>query len=191
MSDKTFKETIKDVEMTSIRSTAKEGYLTLDPSKPLPHEFEEGKLSRYNENARPKFATAASKRSDYSGDGDNSSYEIDPSEGFVFNKTEFRQLLMLALSNDARDAEHEPQMIEIDADEPNEPNEPNEPTLMAPPSLPPPPPQPPQESDANEADDNDIVHINQTIEKLFNANLISDKASLESPEVDKLLNGGI
>lgn len=51
LSDKTFKETIKDVELSVLRSTTKEGYISLDPSKPLPHEYEEGKMTRYNENA--------------------------------------------------------------------------------------------------------------------------------------------
>lgn len=51
MSDKTFKETIKDVELSVLRSTTKEGYISLDPSKPLPHEYEEGKMSRYNDNS--------------------------------------------------------------------------------------------------------------------------------------------
>lgn len=51
LSDKTFKETIKDVELSVLRSTTKEGYISLDPSKPLPHEYEEGKMSRYNDNA--------------------------------------------------------------------------------------------------------------------------------------------
>lgn len=48
LSDKTFKETIKDVELTPHRSTTKEGYISLDPSKPLPHEYEEGRMTRYS-----------------------------------------------------------------------------------------------------------------------------------------------
>lgn len=51
LSDKTFKETIKDVELSVLRSTTKEGYISLDPSKPLPHEYEEGKMTRYNDNS--------------------------------------------------------------------------------------------------------------------------------------------
>lgn len=51
LSDKTFKETIKDVELSVLRSTTKEGYISLDPSRPLPHEYEEGKMSRYNDNS--------------------------------------------------------------------------------------------------------------------------------------------
>lgn len=41
LSDKTYKDTIKDIEITPQRSTTKEGYISLDPSKPLPHEYEE------------------------------------------------------------------------------------------------------------------------------------------------------
>lgn len=48
LSDKTFKETIKDVELTPHRSTTKEGYISLDPSRPLPHEYEEGRMTRYS-----------------------------------------------------------------------------------------------------------------------------------------------
>lgn len=46
LSDKTFKETAKDVELSSVfRSTNKGGYLSLDPSKRLPHENEKRKFS--------------------------------------------------------------------------------------------------------------------------------------------------
>lgn len=39
------------MELSVLRSTTKEGYISLDPSKPLPHEYEEGKMSRYNDNS--------------------------------------------------------------------------------------------------------------------------------------------
>lgn len=116
LSDKSFKETIKDVELSSYRSTTKEGYVSLDPSKPLPHEFEEGKLSRYNENMRQKYSTnnelnqkQRQSAADTGAEEDDftSSMAVDHEENFVsqyandsvlLNKTEFREILMNALA---------------------------------------------------------------------------------------------
>lgn len=118
LSDKSFKETIKDVELSSYRSTTKEGYVSLDPSKPLPHEFEEGKLSRYNENMRQKYATnnelsekqrlaAAAAGADGEEDDLATTAAVDHEENIVsqyandsvlLNKTEFREILMNALA---------------------------------------------------------------------------------------------
>lgn len=110
MSDKSFKETIKDAELSSYRSTTKEGYVSLDPSKPLPHEFEEGKLSRYNENLRQKYL-ANNDLNDKQQQGVTvagvDAMAVDHEEKIVsqyandsvlLNKTEFREILMNALA---------------------------------------------------------------------------------------------
>lgn len=115
LSDKSFKETIKDVELSSYRSTTKEGYISLDPSKPLPHEFEEGKLGRYNDiNIRQKYVTATNIAGTDQKTGkmdSNLNKSINEHESTfisqyqhlnhtVFsNKMEFREMLMNAMNN--------------------------------------------------------------------------------------------
>lgn len=163
LSDKSFKETIKEVELTSGRQTSKEGYLSLDPSKPLPHEYEEGKLSRYNDNNRPKHTAAGS---DQSATGvAKTSYATSPNESFQLNKTEIREILMNVLNNAAMGGSSldSPTMELINALSTEE--------------------VPPSNIDT-------IIYPNQTIEKLINSDSKSSKPPLESPEVDKLLNGG-
>lgn len=122
LSDKSFKETIKDVELSSYRSTTKEGYVSLDPSKPLPHEFEEGKLSRYNENIRQKYsaqnelnakqqqelsalalaeaaaAVAAADDDAMAVDHEEKMFSQYANDSVLLNKTEFREILMNALA---------------------------------------------------------------------------------------------
>lgn len=91
--------------------------MSLDPSKPLPHEFEEGKLSRYNENMRQKYVAtnvlndkqqhAATGTDDDMDDGDIDAMAVDHEDKIVsqyandsvlLNKTEFREILMNALA---------------------------------------------------------------------------------------------
>lgn len=93
--------------------------MSLDPSKPLPHEFEEGKLSRYNENVRQKYLTktelndkqqqalAAADLDEAENGVYNDALSVDHEEKIVsqyandsvlLNKTEFREILMNALA---------------------------------------------------------------------------------------------
>lgn len=163
LSDKSFKETIKEVEMTSARQTSKEGYLSLDPSKPLPHEYEEGKLSRYNDNNRPKHTAAGS---DQSATGvAKTLYATSPNGSFQLNKTELREILMNVLNNAIMDdpSFDSPTMQLIGASS----------TKKVP-----------------QSNGDDTTYPNQTIENNINSDSKGSKTSLESPEVDKLLNGG-
>lgn len=205
LSDKSFKETIKDVELSTYRSTTKEGYVSLDPSKPLPHEFEEGKLSRYNDNLRQKDVAGVNTEIGHNPNeniqNDNDSEALAQfsnvsDSNVILNKTEFREILMNALS----DNNNVTSPINLDKFDNN------------------------NKSDANEIDDNinenvnqlngmngpeigishdnlilsidDAVNSNETFEKISTPSLIDTTETstnpiiLETPEVDKLLNGG-
>lgn len=199
LSDKSFKETIKDVELSTYRSTTKEGYVSMDPSKPLPHEFAEGKLSRYSDNGRQKFTTHADEVDGSEQQNDEDANELEAefvsqyanaNDSVILNKTEFREILMSALNNTsnnnasskseqlnsvsttdvpiASDNDVKPlsndQMLEITA-------------------------SPEQIQISND----DVVYLNETIEKSTtndDAQKNTNPISLDTPEVDKLLNEG-
>lgn len=195
LSDKSFKETIKDVELSSYRSTTKEGYVSLDPSKPLPHEYEEGKLSRYNDNVRQKYLSSLDMN-----DQSNDSMEeheakfvsqyANANDSVLLNKTEFREILMSALninSHLSSEAEKSDRRSRAKTKVSNEvihqSNSVNSAEIKTSFEHHPPP-------------TDDIVYLNQTIEKPSlppnDAQRKTGKpiSPLDTPEVDKLLNEG-
>lgn len=206
LSDKSFKETIKDVELSSYRSTTKEGYVSLDPSKPLPHEFEEGKLSRYNDNIRQKYLTNVDS------DGVEQTNEVvneheakivsqyaDANDSVILNKTEFREILMSALninnitSNDLPKSNSISSIGKTNGVPNSDSNRSNhvksreikatyEHITLS--------------STTTTTATDEIIYLNQTIEKSSSQAPTSDAQkktnpiSLDTPEVDKLLNEG-
>lgn len=200
LSDKSFKETIKDVELSSYRSTTKEGYVSLDPSKPLPHEYEEGKLSRYNDNLRQKYSTGLDSN-DQTNDQTNDSTDgqeakfisqyANANDSVILNKTEFRDILMSALNINNRlsidaDKSNSRKSIEMKASDDviHQSNDVNIPEIGF------------NELKYSTPSTDDIVYLNQTIEKpTLPANDEQVKTTksispLDTPEVDKLLNEG-
>lgn len=206
LSDKSFKETIKDVELSTYRSTTKEGYASMDPSKPLPHEYEEGKLSRYNDNnLRQKDAAAVNTETVHSAN-ENIPNENDSKilseflntndTNVILNKTEFREILLNALSNDSNvtssinldkfdningsNANGMDDIVNVNV---NQLNGMNGPEIEI-----------SHENLISSTDD--AVNSNETIEKTSTPPLIdtteisTNSITLETPEVDKLLNGG-
>lgn len=203
LSDKSFKETIKDVELSTYRSTSKEGYASMDPTKPLPHEYEEGKLRRYNDNnnLRQKDVAVVNMETVHSANENDpkiwSEFLSTNDSNVILNKTEFREILLNALSNDnnvtssinlnkfddninGSDANG---MDDIFNDNANQLNGMNGPEIDI-----------SHENVISSTDD--TVNSNETIEKTSTAPLIdtteisTDSITLETPEVDKLLNGG-
>lgn len=217
MSDKSFKETIKDVELSSYRSTTKEGYVSLDPSKPLPHEFEEGKLSRYNDNIRQKYSTNVDIQG---GEQPNEivteheakivSQYADANDSVILNKTEFREILMSALNiNNITTTSDLPKSNSISGigktnhapnSDSNRSNHVKSPEIKAYENIASSPPAPPPTTaaaTATTAETDDVIYLNQTIEKssssqtpTSNAQKKTNPISLDTPEVDKLLNEG-
>lgn len=211
LSDKSFKETIKDVDLSTYRSTTKEGYVSLDPSKPLPHEYEEGKLSRYSDNGRQKYGNNLSmEENDQQNDTveDNEleakfvSQYANATDSVILNKTEFREILMSALNNTSNNSTpiESEQLISVNTDEPMVPSNDDVATTTTTTTL----------SDDHQIPEiseraspehistttsDEVVYLNETIEKL--ADTRNDDAlkktnslSLDTPEVDKLLNEG-
>lgn len=186
LSDKTFKETIKDVELSVLRSTTKEGYISLDPSKPLPHEYEEGKMNRYNENSiyirkynvvdAENMATSVS-----STDGENENYislaseyatqvmpetkyqsKIDSEWKISLNSTRFEEMTILRHIDSVQSDDETSQIQQITQSKLEEATSyPNE-TLAKP--LP-------------------FVEPNKL-------RITPNPVTRDTPEVDKLLNGG-
>lgn len=194
LSDKSFKETIKDVELSSYRSTTKEGYVSLDPSKPLPHEYAEGKLSRYSDNARQKYLNSA----DIEGGGQQNnvfneheakivSQYAEPHDSVMLNKTEFREILMNALNvnSSISSVSHKLNSGSVEANAPkhdiNQSIDVNRPEIKA-------------SSEHIASTTDDVIYLNQTIEKSSHTPIDAQKKttpiSLDTPEVDKLLNEG-
>lgn len=186
LSDKSFKETIKDVELSSFRSTSKEGYISLDPSKPLPHEFAEGKLSRYNDNIRQKYSNTleglklTNKLSKKPMDDEQLSKIIahytNANDSVILNKTEFREILMNAL-NANKSIIDQFNMTELNVlgDDISDGD------LIA--------------METPELETDDIIYMNQTIENsppTTNSDVVKKVSAipLDAPEVDKLLNEG-
>lgn len=201
LSDKSFKETIKDVDLSTYRSTTKEGYVSLDPSKPLPHEFEEGKLSRYSDNGRQKYANNVDVDENEQQNPEENEHEAkfvsqyaNATDSVILNKTEFREILMNALnntsnSNNVTSIESE-QIISIGTDEPNTSDNKihrlntNEQVSEI---------NAPHEHVPTSGDD--VIYLNETIEKSSNTQnddtqKKTNPISLDTPEVDKLLNEG-
>lgn len=190
------------MELSSYRSTTKEGYVSLDPSKPLPHEYAEGKLSRYSDNARQKYLN--------SGDAENGGQQnnvfneheakivsqyADPHDSVMLNKTEFREILMNALNVNSSvssvSVSHKMSIESIEANASNAPNAPNhdinQSTDVNSPEI-----KASSEHIAPTTDD--VIYLNQTIEKSSHVPIDAQKKttpiSLDTPEVDKLLNEG-
>lgn len=173
----------------------------MDPSKPLPHEFEEGKLSRYSDNGRQKYANNVDVDENEQQNPEENEHEAkfvsqyaNATDSVILNKTEFREILMNALnntSNSNNDTSNESeQIISIGTDEPNELDNKiqrlntNE-----------------QVSEINAPHEHvptsgeEIIYLNETIEKSSNAQnddtqKKTNPISLDTPEVDKLLNEG-
>lgn len=205
LSDKSFKETIKDVELSTYRSTTKEGYVSLDPSKPLPHEYQEGKLSRYNENVRQEYLSGMNTETVHKSNGNIhneneakilSQYSNANDNDVILNKTEFREILMNALSNNNATSSINLDKFddingESNAMDDNEHVNDNVSQLngMNGPDI-----EISHEHLILSADD--VVYLNQTIEKSSTPPLIdttktsTNPITLDTPEVDKLLNGG-
>lgn len=187
MSDKSFKETIKDVELSSYRSTTKEGYVSLDPSKPLPHEYEEGKLSRYSDNSRQKYVT----RTDVDGataDQPLSEHEAkivsqfaNASKSVFLNKTEFREILMNALNINNTSSITKGLEMSIEPKTQNQHlKRPKKPEIK-------------HSYDKMATSTDEVIYANQSIEKptkTSDSQKKSNSISLDTPEVDKLLNEG-
>lgn len=207
LSDKSFKETIKDAELSTYRSTTKEGYVSLDPSKPLPHEFEEGKLSRYNDHLRQKYLTSSGAESTDSKNA-NTEHELEilsqyanANDSVILNKTEFRGILMNALSNNNNDTtsfhfeniddiDDNKIMSEIANDDRNRLNHAQTPEIKGSHES-----ESGTSTSASSSTSDDIIYPNQTLEKFVSPSLMdtpkkSSPISLDTPEVDKLLNGG-
>lgn len=144
------KDASEEAELPTTRQTNRDGLLTLDPSKPLPHEYEEGHLNRYNDNSRTKYGT--SKRS---------SGVFSPNDSFALDKSSIRDILLRVLSNEPMESVIPLVVDQHISDKVNGVDEP-----------------------APTKDGDDVVYPNQTIDKLIDANV--DKASLESPEANKL-----
>lgn len=197
LSDKSFKETIKDAELSAYRSTTKEGYISLDPSKPLPHEYEEGKLSRYSDNLRQKYSANVENDSSDRVDAHTSkiisqfSY-ANASDSSLLNKTEFREILMNALNgnNDTtdelvklgniNDVMHTSNANEVQQNDNHRGRTAGKPEIES------------IDKDAASIADK-ITYPNQTIQKsstIGDVTARSNSISLDTPEVDKLLNGG-
>lgn len=205
LSDKSFKETIKDVELSSYRSTTKEGYVSLDPSKPLPHEFEEGKLSRYNDNLRQKYLTnvgieAGGEQPIEAANEHEAkivSQYANANDSVILNKTEFREILMNALNIKNVSTSDLPKSKSINGKSSKVPisdgnrfKSVRRPEIKAysenitPPTM-------------TTTTTDDVIYLNQTIEKssspmttASDAQKKANSISLDTPEVDKLLNEG-
>lgn len=199
LSDKSFKETIKDVELSSFRSTTKEGYVSLDPSKPLPHEYEEGKLSRYNDNnLRQKYVSGLDINDQHNESTDEHEAKIvskyaNANDSVLLNKTEFREILMSALNinsssitSDVEQMENSIVDMKRSNDEVHQSNHINNVNIET-----------TVEKHVMTSTD-DIVYVNQTIEPTSHTSNDADQtfttaksiSSLDTPEVDKLLNEG-
>lgn len=197
----------------------------MDPSKPLPHEFEEGKLSRYNDNIRQKYlnnveiATGEQQLNEVVTEHEAKivSQYADANDSVILNKTEFREILMSALNINNVTSSNLPKSNSIssisgigrvnnaqnsDSNRLNDIKSPEikasyEPIASSPPSPPSPPPPPPSTAaTATTTTTDDVIYLNQTIEKSSSQTPISDAQkktnpiSLDTPEVDKLLNEG-
>lgn len=179
--------------------------MSLDPSKPLPHEYEEGKLSRYSDNVRQKYLTNIdlSEQQNDSSDSLADDHEskivsqyAHANDSVLLNKTEFREILMSALnisSSLSNDVDQTTMMatntrtMQLNSVNTNvvvtpsmNDNEQNGKIITDEPASP--------------ATD-DIVYPNQTVEQTLqtpnDVELKSTKPiSLDRPEVDKLLNEG-
>lgn len=176
----------------------------MDPSKPLPHEFEEGKLSRYNDNVRQKYMTIKAdvieeQNSDNEHETNIVSQYSHTNDSFILNKTEFREILMNALNSNAKVLSNS----KTSSKYVREQNKINSNVVKQ------------NEQDAHQFDNIEIPEIeishpgitptghiiypNQTIEQSMQAKtpLSTDvkkklnSISLDAPEVDKLLNGGM
>lgn len=205
LSDKSFKETIKDVELSSYRSTTKEGYVSLDPSKPLPHEFEEGKLSRYNDNLRQKYLTNVGIEAGgeqpieavNEHEANIVSQYADANDSVILNKTEFREILMNALNIKNVSTSDLPKSKSINGRASKAPisdgnrfRSVKSPEIKASSERNAPPTTVTPTTD-------DVIYLNQTIEKssapmatASDAQKKANSISLDTPEVDKLLNEG-
>lgn len=131
LSDKTFKETIKDDDLPAFRSTNKGGYLSLDPSNRLPHENENRKIKEFNNNTilirkfnkheESKENLTFNTTFDSELDGDQKQYRLQKlneyskkllsqndqqsDENILFNKNQFREILMNVLNITNLDSE--------------------------------------------------------------------------------------
>lgn len=129
LSDKTFKETIKDGDLSPIRSSNKGGYLSLDPSNPLPHENENRKIKEFNNNTIRELGKNEEMKDNFSfnatfngeSDGDQKQYQLQKlneysmkllsqneqqsDENILFNKNQFREILMNVLNITNLDSE--------------------------------------------------------------------------------------
>lgn len=163
----------------------------MDPSKPLPHEYEEGKLSRYSDIARQKYlaqpdAGAAAAANQQQSDDVNEheakivSQYANANDSVILNKTEFREILMNALNINSSESKKLQMSME-----PNVPNHDIERPKM---------PEIKTSYVEIAVSTDDVIYANQTIEKsseiLSDAQKKSNPISLDTPEVDKLLNEG-
>lgn len=170
----------------------------MDPSKPLPHEFAEGKLSRYSDNGRQKFTTHVDEvdGSEQPNDEDVNELEAEfvsqyanANDSVILNKTEFREILMSALNNtsnnNASSKSEQLNSVTI-TDVPLASDNDVKPLSND---------QMPEITASHEQiqiSNDDVVYLNETIEKSTNddAQKNTNPISLDTPEVDKLLNEG-
>lgn len=191
LSDKSFKETIKDAELSTYRSTTKDGIVSLDPSKPLPHEVEERNPKHVGDQQQQQNHQEFSNVNEH--EAKIVSHYTDANDSVILNKTEFREILMTALNinngtlNDFEKSHRIDDDVTASIADSNQFNNVDIPEIK---------PSYEHIAPSTTSPTDDIIYLNQTIEKSTSQNPLNDvqkKAnpiSLDTPEVDKLLNEG-